>query len=80
MWTLEGGQSATGELLRHIIDAHPARDDLFKQANESSVDIFQFLETHLEQAWREEGLEHLTGLTKHLHVYPDFHGESVNHS
>lgn len=75
VWTLEGGQSATGQLLRHVIDTHPARDDLFKKASESQVNIFDFLETYLEQAWREEGLAHLTCLTKHLQVYPDFHGE-----
>lgn len=62
-WLLEGGQSATGALLDHIVRSHPA-------GGEPSTAL------HLQIAERVDVLRAIHGQTfaDRLHVLPDFHG------
>jgi FGGY-family pentulose kinase len=62
-WLNEGGQSATGALLDHIIRWHGA-------AGEPSGAIHQAIVERVMQLRSEEGPE----LAGRLHVLPDFHG------
>ncbi|MDQ1081930.1 FGGY-family carbohydrate kinase [Pseudoroseomonas cervicalis] len=71
-WLNEGGQSATGALIDHVITTHaayPAMADAAKQAGET---IYQALNRKLKEM--AEGLPFPALLTEGLHVMPDFHG------
>ncbi|XP_033861615.3 FGGY carbohydrate kinase domain-containing protein isoform X1 [Acipenser ruthenus] len=71
LWLNEGGQSATGKLLDHIIKGHAAFPELQKKAKESGENIYTFLNRHLEVIKKESALGLLTD---DLHIWPDFHG------
>jgi FGGY-family pentulose kinase len=62
-WLNEGGQSATGALLDHIIRWHGA-------AGEPDADAHQAITRRIMQLRSAEGLD----LAGRLHVLPDFHG------
>lgn len=72
MWHAEGGQSSTGQLIDFMLNTHPA----INQARElaSNTDIYSFLTDHLKMLQSQRQLKHLEDLTRHLHIYPDFHG------
>ncbi|ROT63789.1 putative FGGY carbohydrate kinase domain-containing protein-like [Penaeus vannamei] len=67
-WLNEGGQSATGALVDHVIKSHPA------SAKCPQSDKYGWLEGILTVMAKEKGLAHVSLLTKDVHVYPDFHG------
>lgn len=62
-WLSEGGQSATGALLDHVISA-------FGGGLEPGTETHQRIVTHITELLAEEG-DNLAG---DLHVLPDFHG------
>nr|CAI5822762.1 unnamed protein product [Callosobruchus analis] len=72
MWLNEGGQSATGKLLDHVIDTHPASEGIKKKLE--GRHIIQYLNNVLEQLAKRRQLKSVAFLTKDYHVYPDFHG------
>jgi FGGY-family pentulose kinase len=72
LWLNEGGQSATGSLVDHVITTHAAYPALADQALQAGVTIYQLLNERL--AAMAEGLPFPAMLTEHLHVMPDFHG------
>src|ERR1700753_1153801 len=39
-WMAEGGQSATGELLKHIIETHPAHQSAVQASKDSNSNIY----------------------------------------
>ncbi|TEB29439.1 Pentulose kinase [Coprinellus micaceus] len=73
-WMNEGGQSATGQLIEHIISTHSAKDALYKRAKEEGTSIYAVLHDTLENLRVERNASSYTELTKDLHIYPDFHG------
>lgn len=42
MWLSEGGQSATGKLIDHIIDSHPASASIKTKLGDMLVSLFFF--------------------------------------
>ncbi|KAI7847089.1 hypothetical protein BDC45DRAFT_27364 [Circinella umbellata] len=74
MWHAEGGQSSTGQLIDHTLNTHPAIDEARKQADSEGMNIYAFLNRHLEQMQEKNGFKHLEQLTKQMHIYPDYHG------
>ena len=48
LWLLEGGQSATGKLVDHVIDTHPASEEAKKLAREAGTSVYHILEDVLE--------------------------------
>lgn len=72
MWLNEGGQSATGKLIDHIIDNHPATPGIREQL--ANMHIQQYLTELLEDLTDKKELSSMAFLTKDLHVWPDFHG------
>ncbi|KAI5711389.1 hypothetical protein M8J75_000031 [Diaphorina citri] len=65
---LESGQSATGKLLDHIINNHPATQSIMKKLNtEELAPVIQYLNHVIDT-------QHSTELTADFHVWPDFHG------
>lgn len=63
MWLNEGGQSATGSLIDHVVQTHAAYSRLLGQG----ASIYATLNGRLEALGGSEA-------TRHLHVDPDFHG------
>ncbi|KAG8997560.1 hypothetical protein FRB90_012482 [Tulasnella sp. 427] len=77
-WMNEGGQSATGQLIEFIISSHPAYAALQDRARQEGTNVYHILAEELQrlrvEASKEGFAESLTGLTKDIHMYPDFHG------
>ncbi|HEY0463676.1 MAG TPA: FGGY-family carbohydrate kinase, partial [Polyangiaceae bacterium] len=72
MWLTEGGQSATGALIDHVLQAHARYAEIASLAQARSISVYALL---------NERLGELTGgsatpwtLTHDLHVLPDHHG------
>jgi FGGY-family pentulose kinase len=72
MWLTEGGQSATGALIDHVIDAHARGAELRERAGRERTTVYTLLNERL--AALSSGLEVPAMLTKDLHVLPYFHG------
>ncbi|KAL6973713.1 hypothetical protein U1Q18_027900 [Sarracenia purpurea var. burkii] len=73
-WLTEGGQSATGALLDHIIENHVASPHLANRAASQGISVFQLLNQILESMMHDLGSPFLAALTEDIHVLPDFHG------
>ncbi|QHO21873.1 hypothetical protein HN51_064256 [Arachis hypogaea] len=73
-WLTEGGQSATGALLDHIIQNHAASPLLANRAASQKISVFELLNNHLETLMIEQNKSFVAALTEDLHVLPDFHG------
>lgn len=74
MWCAEGGQSSTGQLIDFVVNTHPALAEAQQKSAEKNLDIYAYLAQHLVSLQTQRGLTHVQELTKHLHIYPDFHG------
>ncbi|RKK05652.1 ribulokinase [Pseudoroseomonas wenyumeiae] len=72
LWLNEGGQSATGALVDHVITTHAAYPALAEEAAQAGITIYQRLNELLEEMAAPLPFPAL--LTEHLHVMPDFHG------
>ncbi|TKY54600.1 FGGY carbohydrate kinase domain-containing protein [Spatholobus suberectus] len=73
-WLTEGGQSATGALLDHIIENHAASAHLANRAASQKISVFELLNTMLETMMIDQNLPFVAALTGDVHVLPDFHG------
>ena len=75
LWLTEGGQSATGALIDHVIDAHALGAELRAQARREGGSVYAILNARLsELALRGGGASFPAELTRELHVLPYFHG------
>lgn len=72
MWLTEGGQSATGALIDHVIDSHTHGAALREEAGRSGKSVYQLLNERLEAM--AAGTAFPAALTRDLHVLPYFHG------
>ncbi|KAJ8750747.1 hypothetical protein K2173_015928 [Erythroxylum novogranatense] len=73
-WLTEGGQSATGALLDHIIENHVASPRLANRAASQNVSLFELLNNILKKMMDNLKSPFLAALTKDMHILPDFHG------
>ncbi|TPX11035.1 uncharacterized protein E0L32_008072 [Thyridium curvatum] len=73
-WMAEGGQSATGELLKHMLETHSAYQETAKEAKEAGKNIYDFLNEHLEQMAKDEGAPSVSYLVRHFFFYGDLWG------
>ncbi len=71
LWLNEGGQSATGALLDHLVQTHAAHPALAERAVREGRHVFALLSDRLD-ALAGQGAP--ARLTAGLHVMPDFHG------
>lgn len=71
MYLHEGGQSATGILLDHIVKTHPAYATV--KRNSATLHPVEYLNGILESTANESGVN-TAELTKHIHAWPDYHG------
>lgn len=74
LWTIEGGQSAAGDLLDHIVKNHGAFAAVKEKAEKRSVHTFTILNEALEDLRQQNKLSSVALLTSKLHMWPDFHG------
>lgn len=74
LWLTEGGQSATGALIDHVIFSHAATPGLREQARRSGRSVYELLNERLELLAAAEHTAFPAELTHDLHVQPDFHG------
>lgn len=71
-WLNEGGQSATGALIDHVIASHPQAAGLAQQAQTGGATVYQLLNEHLEQM--AGSFHDIPLLTHEMHILPYFHG------
>ncbi len=71
LWLTEGGQSATGALLDHIIEDHAYAPQLKQDAAAQSKTVYELLNRKVIEL---KEAAHASPLTEELHVLPDFHG------
>ncbi len=72
LWLNEGGQSATGALLDHVVETHAAYPALAAAARAEGRHVFALLADRL--ATMAGPGKPIARLTSGLHVMPDFHG------
>jgi FGGY-family pentulose kinase len=72
MWLAEGGQSATGALIDHVIFTHARGAELATEAHARGTTAYALLNEHLASLAREAPFP--AALAHDLHVLPDHHG------
>lgn len=72
MWLTEGGQSATGALIDHVIDVHARGAELRAAAERAGTTVYVLLNDRI--ATLSAGAPFPAALTKDIHVLPYFHG------
>ncbi len=73
LWLTEGGQSATGALIDHVIGTHVRAAELEAEAKAEGTTVYALLGARLERLAETAGVA-VAELTRGLHVMPDFHG------
>lgn len=73
-WMAEGGQSATGELLKYILETHPAYAETTAASKALGQNIYDFLNDHLREMAEGVGAPFIGYLTRHYFFYGDLWG------
>lgn len=73
-WMAEGGQSATGELLKHVIETHPAFQEAMSVAETFNANIYDYLNEHLREMQDKIGAPAVSYLGRHFFFYGDLFG------
>lgn len=75
-WMAEGGQSATGELLKHVIETHPAHKEALAIAETFNSNIYEYLNAHLKETAQARNApnESVSWLGRHFFFYGDLFG------
>lgn len=72
LWLNEGGQSATGALIDHVIRSHARGVEAEAEAARTGRTVYELLNERLDAL--AATAEFPAALTRDLHVMPDFHG------
>ncbi|KAL9109900.1 MAG: hypothetical protein Q9227_005423 [Pyrenula ochraceoflavens] len=73
-WLAEGGQSATGELLKHVIETHPAFNQATSLAESYNINVYDYLNEHLRDMVKTESAPSVSYLGRHFFFYGDLFG------
>jgi nuclear pore complex protein Nup93 len=73
-WMAEGGQSATGELMKHMLETHAAYDDTVKEAEAAGKIIYDYLNDHLRHLAESTNAPSISYLVRHYFFYGDLWG------
>lgn len=73
-WMAEGGQSATGELLKHVLETHPAFHEASSLANSYNTNIYNYLNERLKDMQLEADAPTISYLGRHFFFYGDLFG------
>jgi D-ribulokinase len=71
-WLNEGGQSAAGAAIDHLIRSHPAYNEALATAHAAGIEILEFLEGRIVS--RSGSLGEAALLARDVHVMPEFLG------
>jgi D-ribulokinase len=71
-WLNEGGQSAAGAAIDHLIRSHPAYNEALAAAQAAGVEILEFLERRIVSRAQDPGEAAL--FARDIHVLPEFLG------
>jgi FGGY-family pentulose kinase len=74
MWLAEGGQSATGALVDHVVFSHARGAALAADAAARGTTVYALLNERLEALALAGGAPFPAALARDLHVLPDHHG------
>ncbi|KKY17571.1 putative fggy-family carbohydrate kinase [Phaeomoniella chlamydospora] len=73
-WMAEGGQSATGELLKHTLETHPAYNSAMSMAESYNANIYDYLNEHLRDLQVRDNAPSISYLGRHFFFYGDLFG------
>jgi FGGY-family pentulose kinase len=73
-WMAEGGQSATGELLKHVLETHPAFQQAMSMADSYNTNIYDYLNEHLRDMQQKVDAPTISYLGRHFFLYGDLFG------
>ncbi|OJD24635.1 hypothetical protein ACJ73_04002 [Blastomyces percursus] len=73
-WMAEGGQSATGELLKHVIETHPAFNQALSVSESYHTNIYDYLNEHLKEMVADSQAPSISYLGRHFFFYGDLFG------
>lgn len=73
-WMAEGGQSATGELLKYVLETHPAYAEVTGASKALGQNIYDFLNNHLTEMAQRQNIPFIGYLTRHYFFYGDLWG------
>ena len=73
-WMAEGGQSATGELMKHMLETHPAYGETVKEAEAAGQNIYDHLNDHLRRLAEQSKAPSIAYLVRHFFFYGDLWG------
>lgn len=73
-WMAEGGQSATGELLKHVLETHPAFQQTLSIAESYNTNIYDYLNEHLKDMQTKQKAPTISYLGRHFFFYGDLFG------
>jgi D-ribulokinase len=71
-WLNEGGQSAAGAAIDHLVKSHPAYNEAVATAHAGGMEILEFLERRIVSRLQNPGEAAL--LARDIHVLPEFLG------
>ena len=71
-WLNEGGQSAAGAAIDHLIRSHPAHNEAVAAAHAAGMEILEFLERRIVS--RSKSLGEAALFARDIHVLPEFLG------
>jgi D-ribulokinase len=71
-WLNEGGQSAAGAAIDHLVKSHPAHGEAVAAAHAAGMEIPEFLEQRVVSRWASLGEAAVLALA--IHVLPEFLG------
>ncbi len=72
LWLTEGGQSATGALIDHVIQDHADYPALEAESRDSQKSVYELLNAALDDA--SAAVDFPAAFTRDFHLLPDFHG------
>lgn len=73
-WLAEGGQSATGELLKHVLETHPAFQEAMSVAETFNANIYDYLNEHLREMQEKLNAPTVSYIGRHFFFYGDLFG------
>lgn len=75
-WIAEGGQSATGELLKHVLETHPAYQEALDstEACNESKSIYDYLNRRLAEIVQTNNAPSVSYIGRHFFFYGDLFG------
>ena len=73
-WMAEGGQSATGELLKHVLETHPAFQQALSTSESYNTNIYDYLNEHLKDMQTKASAPSISYLGRHFFFYGDLFG------